>query len=148
MLDYDLAFLYGVQTKALNQAVKRNIHRFPADFMFQLNEYETEKLRSQFVTGSKLKANIRFKPTAFTELGIAMLSGVLNSNQAIKVHVSIIRVFFKLREALRADQNLSERMDRIEKNANHLFKVVFERLEQLEAKETLSPTPPKRRIGI
>ena len=96
MLDTDLAFLYGVTTKVLNQAVKRNINRFPADFLFQLTEAERENMRSQIVTASPSKANLRFLPYAFTELGIAMLSGVLKSEQAIQVHVSIIRVFFRL----------------------------------------------------
>ncbi len=88
MLDYDLAKLYGVETKALNQSVRRNIHRFPADFMFQLTDIESEKIRrSQFVTASQSSKNLRFQPYAFTDFGIAMLSGVLKSKQAIQVHI-------------------------------------------------------------
>lgn len=146
MLDYDLASLYGVTTKALNQAVKRNTHRFPSDFMFQLTEVETENMRSQFVTGSKLKTNVRFSPTCFTELGIAMLSGVLKSEMAIQVHISIIRVFFMLRETIRSNKELSTRLDSIERESNHLFKIIFERLDQLETEDV--PPRPNRKIGI
>ena len=117
MLDYDLAELYGVETKVLNQAVGRNLARFPADFMFKLTDIEREKLsRSQIVTGSRPGANLRYPPNVFTEKGIAMLSGVLRSEEAIQVHISIIRVFFRLREILRTNREFSEKLENIEKN--------------------------------
>ena len=147
MLDSDLAFLYGVDTKTLNQAVRRNIDRFPGDFMFQLTEVEWECMRSQFVTASQLKTNVRYVPSAFTEFGIAMLSGVLRSKEAIQVHISIIRIFFRLREAIRSNGELADRMEKIEQNSNHLFKVVFERLDRLEIEDGL-PVKPKRRLGF
>src|SRR4051812_4500538 len=97
MLDRDLAELYGVKTKVLNQAVKRNCERFPADFMFQLTDHELTYWKSQIVTSNKEKMGVRKRPYAFTELGIAMLSSVLNSPQAIQVNIQIMRVFTKLR---------------------------------------------------
>ena len=147
MIDSDLATLYGVETKALNQAVRRNIDRFPGDFMFKLTEIEWENMRSQFVTGSHLKTNLRYLPFAFTEFGIAMLSGVLKSDRAVQVHISIIRIFFRLREAIRTNKDLAEKMEKIEQGSNQLFKIVFERLDQLEAEED-PPMKPTRRIGI
>jgi hypothetical protein len=147
MMDYDLAALYGIETKTLNQAVKRNVERFPSDFMFQLNEIERENLmRSQSVTASRHKVNLRYFPYAFTELGIAMLSGVLNSAQAIQVHISIIRVFFRLREVIHSAADFSGKLELIEKNADRLFRIVFERLDDLEKNQI--PIPPRKRIGI
>jgi hypothetical protein len=147
MLDHDLASLYGVETKALNQAVKRNAERFPPDFMFQLIEKEREIImRSQIVTASRQKANLRYLPYSFTEFGIAMLSGVLKSDQAIQVHISIIRVFFELRKALHMNSEFSDKLDLIERNTNNLFKIVFERLESLEDEHELAP--PGRKIGF
>lgn len=93
MLDRDLAEMYGVQTKALNQAVKRNIDRFPEDFMFQLTSEETQNWRSQFVTSNSIKMGVRRNPYAFTELGVAMLSSVLNSKTAIQINMGIMRAF-------------------------------------------------------
>jgi len=153
MLDFDLAELYEVETKTLNQAIRRNPERFPSDFMFQLTEFEQQNLmRSQIVTASRTNANRRFRSFAFTELGIAMLSGVLKTHQAIQVHISIIRVFFKLRELLHSNREFAEKLETIEKSSNHLFKVVFERLESLENPTDLEKpekwVPPTRRIGI
>jgi len=93
MLDRDLAEIYGVETKVLNQAVKRNIERFPSDFMFQLTEKEMQDWRSQFVTSNSIKMGLRRKPYAFTELGVAMLSSVLNSKTAIQINMGIMRAF-------------------------------------------------------
>lgn len=147
MLDHDLAALYEVETKALNQAVKRNAARFPSDFMFQLSERERDILmRSQIVTASRQKANLRYLPYAFTDLGIAMLSGVLKSERAIKVHISIIRVFFRIRETLHANADFAEKLDVIEKNSDRLFRVVFERLDTLEKNQI--PIPHRKRIGF
>ena len=97
MLDRDLAEMYGVQTKALNQAVKRNIDRFPEDFMFQLTSEETQNWRSQFVTSNSIKMGVRRNPYAFTELGVAMLSSVLNSDIAIEINRNIMRAFVAIR---------------------------------------------------
>ncbi len=100
MLDRDLAEMYGVPTKALNQAVKRNIDRFPDDFMFQLTDDETQNWRSQFVTSNSIKMGVRRNPHAFTELGVAMLSSVLNSKTAIQINMSIMRAFVAVRKLL------------------------------------------------
>lgn len=140
MMDYDLSALYGVETKALNQAVKQNIERIPSDFMLQLNEIETENLmRSQSVTAWHQKVNLRYFPYAFTELGIAILSGVLKSEQAIQVHISIIRAFFGLREVLHSAADFAGKLELIEKNADRLFRLVFEQLDDLEKKRIPFP---------
>lgn len=108
MLDADLAMLYDVPTKALNQAVKRNLKRFPADFMFQLTREEVETLnRSQFVTGSQKHRDPRYPPYAFTEHGVAMLSSVLNSERAIEVNILIMRAFGRLREMVASHKDLA-----------------------------------------
>ena len=112
MLDRDLAELYQVQTKALNQAVRRNSDRFPADFMFQLSEKEVaDPNRSQFVTGSEKHRDPRFRPYAFTVQGVAMLSSVLRSKRAITVNIEIMRAFVKLRQMLASNADLSRRLD-------------------------------------
>jgi hypothetical protein len=147
MLDYDLADLYGVETRALKQAVKRNLKRFPPDFILQLTEIEEKNLRSQFVISSFEHGGRRHNLAAFTELGIAMLSSVLKSEQAIQVNISIMRAFFELRHFLKEHETLSDKLQQIEKNSDKLFKLVFERLDTLES--DLHPLPPKRRkIGI
>ncbi len=99
MMDRDLATMYGVETKVLNQAVRRNIHRFPKDFMFKLSLKEADRPRSQFVTLESGK-NVKYRPLAFTEQGVAMLSSVLNSDRAIQVNIQIMRMFTRLREML------------------------------------------------
>jgi len=106
MLDRDLAELYGVETKVLKQAVKRNIERFPEDFMFELTKQEFEILRSQIVTSKDGRGGTRYLPMAFTEQGVAMLSSVLNSDRAIKVNIQIIRIFTKVRQALADNTDL------------------------------------------
>ena len=98
MLDFDLAELYEVETKALNQAVKRNFNRFPSDFMFKLSIEEWDTMRSHFVTASLKKRNIKVAPLAFTEQGVSMLSGILRSNKAIEVNISIMRAFVFIRQ--------------------------------------------------
>lgn len=103
LLDSDLAFLYGVETKVLNQAVRRNAERFPEDFMFQLSENEEEFLRSQFVTSKSGSGGRRYRTMVFTEFGVAMLSSVLRSEQAIQVNIAIMRAFGRLREVFQAD---------------------------------------------
>lgn len=114
MLDRDLAELYGVPNKALNQAVKRHATRFPADFMFKLAPQEAVRLRSQFVTANLFLSKQRFLPNAFTEQGVAMLSSVLNSERAVEINIAIMRAFVKLRQALMLDAGLAERMEKAE----------------------------------
>lgn len=116
MLDSDLAELYQVSTKVLNQGVKRNTHRFPVDFMFQLASSELKLLnRSQIVTGSQKHRDPRFRPYVFTELGVAMLSSVLNSDKAIQMNVFILRAFMKLREMLATHKDLAEKIGQLER---------------------------------
>lgn len=119
MLDRDLAEMYGVETKILNQAVKRNINRFPIDFMFQLSENELENWRSQIVTSNKVKMGLRKKPLAFTEQGVAMLSGVLNSEQAIAVNIRIMRVFTSMREIITSNKGILLKLEKLEKKMLH-----------------------------
>ena len=117
MLDTDLAHLYEVTTKALNQAVRRNRDRFPGDFMFQLTREETEQLnRSQIVTGSQKHRDPRFPPYAFTEQGVAMLSSILRSKRAVMVNISIMRAFVKLRGMLASNTELSRKLDKLEES--------------------------------
>jgi len=135
ILDEDLAFLYGVSTKVLIQAVKRNKERFPPDFMFQLNKEEFASLRSQFVT-SKLKSGRggrRYPPYAFSEEGVAMLSSVLNSLRAIKVNIEIMRAFVRLRKILASHAELARKLEALEKKYDSQFKAVFEAIRQLMA---------------
>jgi len=150
MLDHDLAKLYGVETKVLKQAVKRNIERFPADFMFQLSDIDVVFLRSQIVTSNVGRGGSRYLPYAFTGYGIAMLSSVLNSDQAIQVHISIIRSFFKMRNLLHDGKNWDSKFSTLEKNTENLFQLVFERLTVIERNTPLfSPKKTENRdIGI
>ena len=117
MLDSDLAKVYQVATKVLNQAVKRNLHRFPEDFMFQLTEDEFAKLRnwSQFVTSSKKHRGASYRPYAFTEHGAVMLASVLNSQTAIEASINVVRAFVKMRSILALHQDLAERIEKLEK---------------------------------
>jgi phage regulator Rha-like protein len=144
MLDKDLAVLYGVQAKVLNQAVKRNIRRFPDDFLFQLMQEEAVELsRSQFVT-LKRGYNIKYSPYAFTENGVAMLSGILNSKRAITVNIQIMRTFTKLREMLATHKDLRQKIEEMEKKYDYQFKAVFEAIKQLLE----PPVKPKRKVGF
>jgi hypothetical protein len=144
MLDADLAALYGVETRRLVEAVKRNIGRFPADFMFQLTREEFDILRSQFATSSSWGGR-RYTPYAFTEQGVAMLSSVLHSERAIQVNVAIMRAFVRLREMLASNKKLAHRLDELERKYDASFRAVFEAIRELMAP---SPVPPKRRIGF
>lgn len=147
MLDSDLAKLYGVDTKSLNRQVKRNIIRFPADFMFELTKEEFENLRCQNGTSSLEYGGRRYQPFVFTENGVAMLSSVLKSDQAALVNIAIMRIFTKLRSFLMLEKELADRMTHLELGTNKLFKIVFERLDDLEEK---SPSLPleRRKIGF
>lgn len=114
MLDSDLAKLYGVETRVLNQAVRRNLKRFPEDFLFRLSKDEFENLKSQFVISSSQWGGKRKQPFVFTENGVAMLSGVLNSNRAIEVNISIMRIFTRLRSFHALEERVDRKVDRLE----------------------------------
>ena len=143
MLDSDLAGLYGVQTKVLVQAVKRNISRFPLDFMFQLTTGEGMNLRSQFVTSSPGHGGRRYAPYVFTEQGVAMLSSVLKSKRAIEVNIMIMRAFVKLRNMISTHKDLARKLEELEKKYDGQFRIVFDAIRQLIEVED----KPKRRIG-
>ncbi|MBI4681905.1 MAG: ORF6N domain-containing protein [Nitrospirae bacterium] len=143
MLDRDLAALYGVETKALNQAVKRNLSRFPEDFMFQLSIIERNELVTNCDRFKTLKHST-VAPYAFTEQGVAMLSSVLNSELAVRVNIAIMRAFVKLREMLTTHKELRQKIEDMEKKYDHQFKVVFEVIKQL-----IEPSQnPKKKIGF
>jgi phage regulator Rha-like protein len=143
MLDSDLAKLYEVETKILNRAVKRNLSRFPVDFMFQLNTEETEALRFHFGT-SKAKGGRRYRPYVFTEQGVAMLSSVLNSERAVLVNIAIVRTFVKLRSVIASHSELSQKLAELERKYDDQFRVVFDAIRQL-----MTVPPPKRKqIGF
>lgn len=144
MIDKDLAVLYEVPTKVLNQAVKRNSKRFPVDFMFMLSSKEIEESsRSQFVTLNRGK-NIKYPPTAFTEQGIAMLSSVLKSERAIQVNIQIMRIFTKMREMLASNTRLQKKLEEMEEKYDSNFKIVFDTLRKLLAEEA----KPKTLLGF
>lgn len=150
MMDRDLAILYGVTTKALNQAVKRNIERFPEDFMFRLSQQEAGISRSQIVTLKKQGSNIKYLPYAFTEQGIAMLSSVLKSKTAIQVNIQIMRVFTKLREILASHKDLKRRVEEMERKHDHQFKVVFDAIKELIElnRQPVLPEHPRKKFGF
>jgi hypothetical protein len=150
MLDADLAALYEVSTGALNQAVRRNLDRFPPDFMFQLNKAELRNWKSQIVISNPAaKMAIRKPPLAFTEQGVAMLSSVLHSRRAVQVNIAIMRAFVQLRLILATHRDLAEKLRTIEKKYDKQFKAVFEILRHLMSPLTTPVTePPKRPIGF
>jgi hypothetical protein len=161
MIDRDLANLYGVETKRLKEAVKRNIERFPSDFMFELSQEEYNSLRSQFATlkneDSKRGKHSKYNPYAFTEQGVAMLSSVLNSKRAIQVNISIMRAFAKIRQFALTNSTLAKKIEELEKVTNHKFskldkeiKLIFEAIKQLIKTESKPKNPlgfliPKKR---
>jgi len=144
MLDSDLAHLYQVETRVLIQSLKRNLDRFPDDFMFQLNAEEGHSLTSQNVTSKSGRGGRRL-PYAFTEQGVAMLSTILGSKQAIQVNIAIMRTFVKIRALLSSHADLISRLDEMEKKYDERFRVVFEAIRGLMAPE---PVPPRQRIGF
>jgi len=144
MIDQDLAKLYGVTTKRLNEQVKRNHKRFPDDFMFQLKEEEMGILRSQFATSRLGHGGRRYFAHAFTELGVAMLSSVLNSERAIEVNMQIMRSFSKLREMLTTHKDLKRKIEGMEKKYDRRFRVVFKAMTKLLTDEK----KPKKQIGF
>lgn len=144
MLDKDLALLYEVETKMLNRATKRNIDRFPEDFMFQLTKEEYAELsRYQFGT-LKRGQNIKYPPYVFTENGVAMLSSVLNSKRAIHVNIQIMRTFTRIREMLLTNAELARKIESLEKKYDSQFKVVFDAIRQL----MVPPETKKKKIGF
>ena len=144
MLDADLALLYGVETKNLLRSVKRNMERFPADFMFQLTMEEFKNLRLHFGTSSQWGGR-RYFPYAFTEQGVAMLSSVLNSYRAIQVNIAIMRSFVKIREMLSTHKDLARKLNEIEKKYDAQFRVVFDAIRKLMVPP---PETKKKKIGF
>ena len=145
MLDADLAGLYGVETRVLVQAVKRNLERFPEDFMFQLSKEEVDFLRSRIVTLEKGRGqHSKYLPYAFTEQGVSMLSSVLHSQRAIQVNIEIMRAFIRLRQMLATHIELARKLDALEKRYDSQFKQVFDAIRQLMA----PPEPKRRPIGF
>lgn len=131
MLDSDLAELYEVETKVLNQAVRRNLGRFPDDFMFELTVEEAESLRSQIVTSNTGRGGRRYNPYVFTEHGVAMLSSVLRSERAVQVNIAIMRAFSRLRELLATHADLARKLEELEGKYDRQFKVVFDAIREL-----------------
>ncbi len=144
MLDRDLSELYGVETKQLKRAVRRNIDRFPSDFMFDLTKNELENWRRQIGTSNSDKMGLRYKPMAFTEQGVAMLSSVLNSKRAIQVNIQIIRTFTKLRQVLSDNKEFRKEFEELKQITDERFQIVFETLDQLINIENR----PKKKIGF
>jgi len=158
MLDADLAMLYGVEARALNQAVARNRKRFPADFMFQLTKKEYNSIRSQFVTtsgraivnssqtvmSSRKHRGRAYRPYAFTEQGVAMLSSVLRSERAVEVNIAIMRTFVQLRRLMDSNADLARKIESLEKKYDEKFAAVFAAIKQLIA----PPAPATKRIGF
>jgi hypothetical protein len=144
MLDAHLADLYGVETKALKRAVRRNRERFPGDFMFQLTKEEEDILRSQFGT-LRWGEHAKYLSYVFTEQGVAMLSSVLHSKRAVQVNIEIMRAFVRLREILATHKDLARKLEELERKYAEQFRVVFEAIRQLM---TPQEPPPKRRIGF
>jgi len=150
LLDADLASLYGVETRTLNQAVRRNRERFPEDFMFQLSREETEAVRRSRSQNVILKRgqNLKYRPHAFTEQGVAMLSSVLRSPRAVQVNIAIMRTFVQLRRLMDTNRDLARKIESLEKRYDEQFAVVFDAIKQLIACEETEETALKRRIGF
>jgi len=147
MLDRDLATLYGVETRTLNQAVRRNINRFPEDFMFQLTMEEMENWKSQIVISNKEKMGLRKRPYAFTENGVAMLSSVLSSERAVEVNIQIMRTFTRLREMVLTHKELAHKLAQLERKIgkhDDEIKTIFNAIRQL----MVPPEPKRRKIGF
>lgn len=160
LLDADLASLYGVEARTLNQAVARNLRRFPEDFMFRLSLGEYERLRSRFVNGttgsdssqsvmsSRKHRGRMYRPYAFTEQGIAMLSSILRSPLAIEVNIAIMRTFVQLRRLMDSNRALARKIEAMEKRYDEQFAVVFDAIKKLVAEDEAAKAQPKRRIGF
>jgi hypothetical protein len=142
MMDFDLAALYGVETKRLKEQVKRNRDRFPEDFMFTLNNEEFEALRSQIASSNR--GGTRYLPMAFTEQGVSMLSSVLHSEKAIQVNIEIMRAFARYRALLIESKDFRKELNVLDDKINQVFKVLLKKLDALNAKQ---PEPPRKKIG-
>ena len=154
MFDSDLAVLYGVPTRTLNQAVQRNRERFPDDFMFTLTHQEVMNLRSQIVISNKGRGGRRYLPHVFTELGVAMLSSVLNSERAIRMNIAIMRSFVRLREVIAKDRELAARVEKLERGHDRTASVIEVLVEDIDrlartVEQLREPPPqPKRKMGF
>ncbi|MBI2682021.1 MAG: ORF6N domain-containing protein [Acidobacteriales bacterium] len=144
ILDQDLAAMYGVSSKRLNEQVKRNRNRFPPDFMIRLTPQEARSLRSQIATSNARRGGRRTLPYAFTEQGVAMLSSVLRSPRAVRVNIEIMRAFVRLRQIIAANEELGRKLAALEKRYDTQFKVVFDAIRRLMA----PPESPRKRIGF
>lgn len=151
LIDRDLAELYSVETKRLKEAVRRNLHRFPLDFMFVLTKDEFKNWRTQFATSNSDKMGLRYAPLAFTEQGVAMLSSVLNSERAVHVNIAIMRTFVQMRNFLQSNETLARKLNELEKETRKKFadqqqqiKLVFDAIKEL----MIEKTKPKRKIGF
>ena len=142
MLDRDLAMLYGVETKTLKRAVKRNLDRFPSDFLFELSKDEAKNLRYHFGTSSW--GGTRYESYAFTEQGVAMLSSILRSKKAIQVNIQIVRTFIKIRQMLSTNRDLRLKVENMERNYDQKFRIVFDAIKRMIASEE----KPKRILGF
>jgi hypothetical protein len=145
MLDSDLAALYGVENRALTQAVRRNADRFPSSFMFQLSAAEAARMRSQFVIASK--RNIRYQPLAFTEHGVVMLSAVLNSQRAVHMSIVVVQAFVRLREMIAANRDLAARVGKLETTQRSIGSIIEVLVDEIDRMKALPP-PSKRTIGF
>jgi phage regulator Rha-like protein len=151
MLDEDLADLYGVETRRLIEQVKRNIERFPADFMFQLTKDEAAALRSQTATSGTGRGGRRYAPYVFTEQGVAMLSGVLRSKRAVTVNIAIMRAFVELRRAATSYAAIEKRLDELERETSAKLGQHDRQLDQIfqALRQLISPPPrPRRQVGF
>ena len=159
LFDADLAALYGVSTRALNQAVKRNRNRFPADFMFKVTDKEWAAMRSQTVTASssrgmmsqvviRSRRNLTANPYAFTEQGVAMLSSVLRAPRAVEVNIAIMRTFVQLRRLMDSNRQLARKIEALEEKYDEQFAIVFDAIKRLIAEDDARKLVPKRRIGF
>jgi phage regulator Rha-like protein len=147
MLDRDLAELYGVETKVLKQAVRRNLNRFPEDFMFEMNKSELENWRTQFASSKEDRQGLRYAPFCFTEQGVTMLSCILNSERAIAVNIQIIRIFTRMREMLLTHKDILLKLEQLEKKVtghDEDIRLIFEYLKQL----LTPPQEPRAKIGF
>lgn len=143
MMDFDLAEMYGVETRILKQAVNRNIGRFPADFMFQISSKEWESLRSQFVISNSNRGGTRFMPYAFTEQGVAMLSSVLRSEKAIEVNIQIIRAFILIRQNTLLFAEINQKLENFMIDTNLQFNDIYQALKELAIKNAV----PRKPVG-
>jgi hypothetical protein len=144
LLDRDLAELYGVETRVFKQAVRRNRKRFPEDFMFELTKQEFEDWRSQFVISKSDKMGLRYRPMAFTEQGVAMLSSVLNSDRAIEVNIAVMRAFVQLRQMIASNEELARKLDELEEKYDEQFRIVFDAIRALIDQDE----KPRKKIGF